>query len=339
MSKIKVGIVGYGTIGKRVADAVMLQEDMELVGVTGNSYNHRMEIAKDHGIGIYTIGDNEQDFLKNDITPAGKMTDLLKKVDIIVDCSPKPYGKENKEKYYIPYKVKAIFQGGEKASVAQASFVATCNYGEALNKDFVRVVSCNTTGLARTINALDKEFGVKKARATLIRRGTDPGQTSKGPINAIVPSLELPSHHGPDVRTVLPHIDVFTTAVVVPTTIMHMHNLSVVLKNKATAKEVVEAFRKSPRIRLVRAAEKIHSTAHIAELARDLGFKRGDMMEICVWEEGVGIHDDEVFYMQAVHQESDVVPDNIDCIRAMMGFKDGEKSRQMTDKSLGLEKR
>ena len=33
MDKIKVGVVGYGTIGKRVADAVMLQKDMELVGV------------------------------------------------------------------------------------------------------------------------------------------------------------------------------------------------------------------------------------------------------------------------------------------------------------------
>ena len=31
---IKVGINGYGTIGKRVADAVALQDDMEIVGVT-----------------------------------------------------------------------------------------------------------------------------------------------------------------------------------------------------------------------------------------------------------------------------------------------------------------
>ena len=34
---IKVGIVGYGTIGKRVADAVLLQNDMELTGVTANT--------------------------------------------------------------------------------------------------------------------------------------------------------------------------------------------------------------------------------------------------------------------------------------------------------------
>ena len=33
MSKIRVGVAGYGTIGQRLADGVALQGDMELVGV------------------------------------------------------------------------------------------------------------------------------------------------------------------------------------------------------------------------------------------------------------------------------------------------------------------
>ena len=33
MSKKRIAIVGYGTIGERCADAVLLQDDMELVGV------------------------------------------------------------------------------------------------------------------------------------------------------------------------------------------------------------------------------------------------------------------------------------------------------------------
>jgi glyceraldehyde-3-phosphate dehydrogenase (NAD(P)+) (phosphorylating) len=32
---IRVGVNGYGVIGKRVADAVIRQEDMELVSVSG----------------------------------------------------------------------------------------------------------------------------------------------------------------------------------------------------------------------------------------------------------------------------------------------------------------
>ena len=33
MSKIRVGVAGYGTIGQRLADGVAQQEDMELVGI------------------------------------------------------------------------------------------------------------------------------------------------------------------------------------------------------------------------------------------------------------------------------------------------------------------
>ncbi len=31
MEKIKVGVNGYGVIGKRIADAIALQDDMELM--------------------------------------------------------------------------------------------------------------------------------------------------------------------------------------------------------------------------------------------------------------------------------------------------------------------
>ncbi|MBN1503186.1 type II glyceraldehyde-3-phosphate dehydrogenase [Candidatus Woesearchaeota archaeon] len=332
---INVGVVGYGTIGKRVADAVILQEDMKLVGVTGRTYNYRLEIAASRGIDIYSIETPSQ--LKDQgIKVKGNLKDLLKKADIIVDCSPKPCGKENIDKYYKPAGVKAILQGGEKNDAAELSFVAQCNYRDAINKDYVRVVSCNTTGMCRTLHALDKAFGVKKARATLIRRGGDPHAVTRGPINAIVPSFELPSHHGPDVRTVLYDMEVFTTAVIVPTTMMHMHNMSVVLKKQPSVKEVVELFKKTPRVRVIKANHKLGSTAEVIELARDLGYKRGDMMDICVWEEGIGLYDGELFFPQAVHQESDVIPENIDAIRAMMGFKDQEKSIMLTNISLGI---
>lgn len=35
MNKVRVAVNGYGVIGKRVADAVALQEDMALAGVAG----------------------------------------------------------------------------------------------------------------------------------------------------------------------------------------------------------------------------------------------------------------------------------------------------------------
>ena len=340
---LKVGLIGYGTIGKRVADAIMLQKDMELVGVTGHTYNYKMEIAKIKGIKIFAMSGKDEfaqicsTSTRDCIVPEGDVNNLLDEVDIVVDCTPKKIGKENKEKYYLPRKIKAIFQGGEKAATADASFVAQCNYNEALGKNYVRFVSCNTTGLCRTLHPIEEHYGIDSVHATMVRRAADPWDIYHGPINAIVPVLELPSHHGPDVQTVLHNVNIFTTAMSVPTTIMHMHSLIVDMKKEASAEEILDLWKRTTRVRVVRNAEKVRSTAEIMEMARDLDRMRGDMPEICVWEEGIGVKGKKLFYLQAIHQESDVVLENIDAIRAATGFKDGKKSIQMTNESMKVD--
>jgi glyceraldehyde-3-phosphate dehydrogenase (NAD(P)) len=334
--KIKVGIMGFGTIGKRVADAVSLQEDMELVGVTGRSYNWRIKSAQKRGYPIYSVDDGAE-LKANGIKLAGNVEDLVGKVDVMVDTAPKKIGAENKEKYYVPNKVKAIFQGGEKAKVAEVSFTAQCNYSEAVGKDYIRVVSCNTTGLSRTLNEVNKKYGIKEVYATMIRRGADSWDIRHGPINAIVPVLELPSHHGPDVQTVLHDVQIFTTALSVSSTLMHVHTITCECRKTPNVEEIIEIFKKTPRVRVVDNASAVRSTAEIMELAKDLGNDRGDMPEICVWKEAVGVHENKLLYIQAVHQESDVICENIDAIRASMGFKDAKKSIEMTNKAMGID--
>ena len=334
---IKVGVVGYGTIGKRVADAVAMQKDMKLIGVTAHSYSFNTEVAKQKGYKIFTAGEN--DLEANGVKPDGDMNNLLEQADVIVDATPKKVGKDNLDQFYKPKKIKALFQGGEKHSIAGVSFVAQCNYDEAIGKDYARIVSCNTTGLCRTLDAINKAYGIHSVHATMIRRGADPGDIHHGPINAIVPVLEMPSHHGPDVQTVLHNVEIFTTALSVPSTLMHVHTLTVDVKKKPSVEDVLDVFSNTTRVRLVRNAEHLRSTAEIIEFARDLGRARGDMPEICVWKEAVGVISNsynKILYMQAVHQESDVVPENIDCIRALTGFKDGAKSIKMTNECFGI---
>ena len=88
---------------------------------------------------------------------------------------------------------------------------------------------------------------------------------------------------------------------------------------------------------LVRAGDGLGSTAEIIELSRDLGRPRYDLWEIAIWEESVNVVDNEVFYMQGVHQEADIILDNIDCIRAITGVeKDAKASIRKTDKAMGV---
>jgi glyceraldehyde-3-phosphate dehydrogenase (NAD(P)) len=316
---IRVGIVGYGTIGKRVADAVLLQSDMKLIGITARTNNYKIKTALKRGIPVFQIE---------------KIGLLLDQVDVIVDCTPKGVGAANKE-MYIKAGVKAIFQGGESADIG-CSFVAQCNYDDAVGSNFIRVVSCNTTGLCRTLNALDEKYKIDRVHATMIRRAADPWDIHHGPINALVPHLTVPSHHGPDVRTIMPHLQMFTTSIAVPTTLMHMHSIAVDLDSEPVLGDVIRLFKTTDRVRIVENSDGIRSTAEIMEYAKDLGRNRGDMPEVCVWSDTIGVWENKLLYIQAVHQESDVVPENIDAIRASLGSCGKGKSIRRTNVSMGI---
>jgi glyceraldehyde-3-phosphate dehydrogenase (NAD(P)) len=339
---VRVAINGYGTIGKRLADAVKAQDDMEIVGVVKTSPSFELYHAQQLGFPIYANNqENVETFKAAGILVEGTVEDLLDKADIVFDCTPNKMGAANVEKLYKPRNVKAILQGGEKAHTVEVSFNASQNFEQAIGKNIVRVVSCNTTGLSRSLGAINNAIGIEKVRATMIRRGADPMDHKKGPINSITPNpVTIPSHHGPDVQTIIPGLNIVTTAVIVPTTLMHMHTINIMLKRQSTTKEVLQVLRATPRVLLVKADKRVASTANIMEMARDLGRKRSDLQELVIWEESVNvINGTELFFMQAVHQESIVVPDNIDCVRAMMGLtQDNKVSMQKTDASLGLTK-
>ena len=78
-------------------------------------------------------------------------------------------------------------------------------------------------------------------------------------------------------------------------------------------------------------------TAEIMEWARDSLYTRGDLNQIAVWKDGIHSFGKKLYYYQAIHQESDVVPENIDAIRAMCNIEsDFIKSVEKTNKALGI---
>jgi glyceraldehyde-3-phosphate dehydrogenase (NAD(P)) len=336
--RVRVGVNGFGTIGKRVADAVARQPDMELVGVTKTRPSFEARYAVEQGYPLYVAGaQGPAEFAAVGLPVAGTLAELLGKVDVIVDAAPDKVGRENRA-MYASAGVRAVFQGGEKPDVAEASFNALANFAACVGKRSLRVVSCNTTGLARAAAVLIERWGVDHWEATLVRRASDPAETKKGPINGIMPTFTLPSHHGPDVHSIFPSLSIATLAVVVPTTLMHVHVNHVRLrKAPADAKEVLAAFRQTPRFHLFAAWEQADGTPQVMEYARDRRLGFSDMMENVIWEDGIRLDGRDLYFFQGIHQESIVVPENIDAIRAMTGLaKDGRESIATTDRALGL---
>lgn len=333
-----ITINGYGTIGKRVADAVSRQNDMKVVGVSKTKPDFEARMATLKGYDLYiAIPEREKLFDQAGIEIAGTVDEMISDADIVVDCTPGNVGPENLEKYK-KTGVKAIYQGGEDHELTGLSFNSFSNYDDSYGADYSRVVSCNTTGLTRSLKPIDDLCGVKKIRAVMVRRGGDPSQANKGPINAIVPNPPtVPSHHGPDLKTVMYGANITTVALLVPTTLMHQHNLMVELENDVALDDVIDVLENRSRVLLLNAKEGLSSTAEFMEYAKELGRSRNDLFEIPIWKESLNIVDGELFYMQAVHQESDVVPENIDAIRTMLELEsDNEKSIEKTNKAMGI---
>ncbi len=335
---IEVGVNGYGTIGKRVADAVRAQPDMTVTGVAKTRPNFEARGAVERGYDLYAaIPERKPQFAEAGIELAGDVEELVSASDVVVDACPSGVGADN-ARLYREYETPALLQGGEDADVVDVSFNARANYAAATGADLVRVVSCNTTGLSRLIAPLQEAYGIDRVRATLVRRGGDPAQTDRGPINDILPDpVTLPSHHGPDVTTIFPDLAIDTLGLKVPATLMHMHSVNVTLSESPTAADVRGLLAAEDRIVVLPAWLDIDGAGAITEYAKDAGRPRGDVWENCLWGESITVEDHDLYLFQAIHQESDVVPENVDAIRAITGAADADESMARTDEALGLD--
>ena len=335
---IRVAVNGYGVIGKRVADAVRLQTDMELIGVGDIGTDYRVQAAARLGIPVYaSLPDRADEMTAAGIPVVGTLETLLSRAEVVVDCTPKGIGAKNLERYR-EVGVKAVYQGGEKHALTGHSFVAQANYESALGRDATRVVSCNTTSTVRTLVALRDAGLLSKARGVLVRRATDPWESDHGGImNTVVPEPHIPSHQGPDARTVVPELDVVTIAAKASHTQTHNHYWIIEMTREASREEVVAAFRAAPRVAFIRMSDGIVALNSTIELMKDLGRPRGDMWEVALWEDVLTVEGREVYYTYQVYNEAIVVPENIDAIRALAGHvNSGAESVRITDEAMGM---
>ncbi|MGI6012562.1 MAG: type II glyceraldehyde-3-phosphate dehydrogenase [Ruminococcus sp.] len=338
MGKVKVGVAGYGTIGQRLADGVALQEDMELVGVVDAAPTLAVRALKEKGMpyDLYLVnGADKAPFEKYGIPVSGTMDDILDKVDIMLDSAPAGIGAKNKE-LYLKKGVKAIFQGGEKNDVADVFFHGYANFEKGVNKDYLKLTSCNTTGLIRSVDCLDRAYGIEKVAITIVRRVADPGDYNRGLTNALQME-KAPTHQAVDLMTIMPHVN--ATGILVHTPVTHGHFITVVAtgKEKITKEMALEAFEKHPRIRVVTMDEGFMGNASFFKYARDLGHTRGDMYEIGLWADSIVESGNDIMYAIHIPQESVTIPETMDGIRAACGMQTTrEEGTAMTNKYLNI---
>lgn len=336
MNPIRAAILGYGVIGKRLADAVRAQSDMKLIGVAGRPSSFSLRDAQLLGYPVYVTeepraGDAASRFCQI----RGTLGDLLPQIDVLLDCTPSGVPARYLENLARHPNLVTIVQGGEKAGSADVSFNAFTNYPSVVGKKRVRVISCSSTGTTRILFTLARSFGLRRAFVSLLRRAADPGKPSKNPINALTPVMGQ-SHHAPDVSTVMPGLKAYSMSADCPTTLSHVLQFQADLDRVVSAGEILSMFEAMPRIVV---GQGLRSTADVANFYREQHRWRQDRPEVYVWREGVTLHGATVYLTASVHMESITIPETIDCIRAALGREPNAwTSIERTDQSLGIAK-
>ena len=334
MSITRVGILGYGVIGRRLADAVALQPDMQLIGIAGRPASFSLRDASWRGYDVYVTDIPRAGDVASRLTAVcGDLASLLSRIDVLLDCTPSGVPQQHRKLLESAEHLVTIVQGGERHEDCEASFNSMIRFDRVVGKRRIRVISCSSTGTTRFLYALDRAFRVKQAFVTLARRAADPGKPSKVPINSLVPTMG-PSHHARDVNTVCPDLHLVSVSVDCPTTLGHVIRFQVDLQRDVDHGQVVEALQALPRVVVGRG---VRSTAELAEHYTDHGRHRGDWPEIYVFEESLEFCGSTLLAAIGVHMESITIPETIDCIRtALNPLVDPWESIAVTDRSLGI---
>jgi len=262
-----VHVVGTGTIGEPLIGLLCdAKEDLGIDEVT--FYKHSpvltdrpkvKELIK-RGANLAVREEKITDFQDLGIDPVYDAEEAIKRASVVVDCTPKGTGLQNKEKYYKKYKNKV------KGFLAQGSeFGFGKMYALGINDEFINpkdqfihIVSCNTHNIAvliKTLGIKNNKSHLKEGRFLCIRRANDISQ-----VKSFVPSPEVGSHkdekmgthHAVDVnelyKTMGIDLNVFSSALKLNTQYMHCIWYDLKLDYKITKDQVIQKFVDNPRV-------------------------------------------------------------------------------------------
>ncbi|MEA2053844.1 MAG: hypothetical protein U9O96_01815 [Candidatus Thermoplasmatota archaeon] len=264
MSNI-VHVVGTGTIGEPLVGLLCdLKHQLGIDGVT--FYKHspvltdrpKVKGLLDRGGKLVVRKEKVNEFRELGLEPEYMAEEAIERATVVVDCTPKGVGRQNKERFYRKYedKVKGFLAQGSEFGFGKM-YAAGINE-KALNQDkYIQIVSCNTHNIAVAIKTVALEESMDNfvsGRFVCIRRTNDISQDS-----GFVPSPEVGSHndergthHARDVwhlyNTLGLDLDVFSSAMKVNTQYMHSIWFDINVKKETSIEEIIEKCMDEPKI-------------------------------------------------------------------------------------------
>ena len=284
MAKRNVHIIGTGTIGEPLIglfSAFKDQWDIDRVSFHKRTplrdERAKVESMVRRGAKLVVDADKVDAFKQLGHTISQTHDEALAEATVVIDCTP--VGNKLKPRYLEVEGPKVFMAQGSEFGFGQ-QYARGIN-DEALNLDerFVQIVSCNTHNICVMLKTLgataEGGIGVDWARFLCLRRATDISQA-----DGFLPAPEVGkhsdakfgTHHARDAwhvfQTLGHDLNLFSSAVKLPTQYMHVLQFSIALNEPTTKEALVSRLADNPRVALT---EK-RSAATVFSFGRDHGF-------------------------------------------------------------------
>ena len=287
MSRTVVHVVGTGTIGEPLIG--LLCDFKEDLGIDEVTFHKNTPLTTDRskvrslmsrGAKLTTNDDKFDGFNAIGLKPEFNTESAIDRASVVIDCTPKGFGHENKHLYYEKYLHNTsgfIAQGSEYGfgkmyarSINDTSLV----HGE---DKFIQVVSCNTHNLSTIVNnfaLIDGKDNLIEGRFNLIRRSNDVSQSSM-----FVPSPQVGphkdknygTHHARDAAalfsTINLDLNLFSSAMIVNSQYMHILHFHLKVKKPTTMQKIINTLDNND---LIATTDKINAN-EVFSFGRDHG--------------------------------------------------------------------
>ena len=284
--KNNVHVVGTGTIGEPLIGILsVMKQQLGIDNVTYHKNSARvidrakLYALQQKGAMLAATPETDAAFREMGVEPLMTHEEAIEQSRVVIDCTP--IGNEHKENLY------KQFDDGSRVFIAQGSeFGFGKMYARGINDGvldreqdrFVHVVSCNTHNIAvllKTIAGVNGGQGVlDSARFLCIRRASDISQTSgaiSSPEVGTHTDDQFGTHHARDAvhlfRTMGHELDLFSSAMKLPTQYMHSIQFNIDLKIDINTEEVIRRLRDERRV----AVSHRKDAASIFSFGRDHG--------------------------------------------------------------------
>ena len=287
MSRKIVHVIGTGTIGEPLIG--LLCDFKTELGIDDVTFHKHTPLTTDRskvrslikrGARLTSNSEKIDGFNNIGLKVEFDAIEALDRASVVIDCTPKGFGHENKKNYYEHYLKNTL------GFIAQGSeFGFGKPYARGINDSilipgedrFIQVVSCNTHNLSTIIKTIafdgdDNNFD--EGKFLLIRRANDLSQS-----NSFIPSpqvgkhtdSEYGTHHARDAYHLFNTMDIklnlFSSAMKLNTQYMHILHFHLKLKNDTTLQKVISKLEKNDRIALT---DKINAN-EVFSFGRDHG--------------------------------------------------------------------